>query len=386
MFKTFSYNVTSFFPKVLPRQVTELYLSVAIMDLAMAMVMIFEPIYLYTLGFSLKQILLFYLSVYLFYFFIMPLGAKFARHFGYEHSIYLSTPFLIFYYLTLLALSYNSSFIYLAIPFLACQKTFYWPGYHADFARFSTQEERGREISNLMVISSLVYVLGPFLGGLIITLVGFKAIFILVSILILVSNLPLLTSPEVFTPVSFSYKKAYKRLIRSGNRRKLLAYIGSGEELIVLVVWPIFIYLIIKNYFSIGSIIALTTLITILVTLYVGKITDKKRKHPILRYGTIFSSLAWFLRLLVSGTWGVFLVDSLSRISKNVIHVPLMAITYERARASSVMKTIVFFQMSLVVGKILASVLVILLLIIFPGSFAPAFIAAGLFTLLYGFL
>jgi hypothetical protein len=69
------------------REIRELYVSTTILDFGLAMILIFEPIYLYTIGYTLRQIIFFFFLVYLIYFFILPLGASFAKHLGYEHSI-----------------------------------------------------------------------------------------------------------------------------------------------------------------------------------------------------------------------------------------------------------------------------------------------------------
>jgi hypothetical protein len=144
--KHFHLPVPSFFPHHLTRQINELYFSVAIMDFAVAAVTLFEPIYLYTLGYSLKVILLFYIEVYVIYFIVLPFGAKFANRFGYEGSIAISTIFLIGYYLSLFAIKFNPLFLVIAPLFFSIQKSFYWTGYHADFARFSRKDERGRQV------------------------------------------------------------------------------------------------------------------------------------------------------------------------------------------------------------------------------------------------
>jgi len=89
------------------------------------------------------------------------------------------------------------------------------------------------------------------------------------------------------------------------------------------------------------------------------------------------------LRLMITGTLGVFLVDSLSRITKNVIVIPMMAMTYERAGGTSVMKTMMFFEMSLIVGKLLAMVFALLALWLIPNSFLALFVLGALMTLLY---
>lgn len=386
MFKRLSYLAPGYLAQHVKREIKELYASAAIMDFAISSVMIFEPIYLYTRGYSLQKILLFYLGIYFLYFILIPLGAKFSRRFGYEHGILASTPLLILYYLSLFAIPSNVLYFYGAILFSALFKSFYWPGYHADFARFCSDGERGREVSERQTISAVAYVVGPAIGGAIIAIGGFKVLFIIVAILILVSNLPLLSTKEVFTPIPFSYRKAYSRLFRKENLRRLCGYLGFGEELIVLTIWPIFIYVVIKNYLSIGIIIALTTLVTSVIVLYIGHLTDFKNKFRLLKFGSVLTSASAFLRILVGGSLGVFLTDTFSRVAKNFISVPLTAITYERAQKTSVMKTIVFYEMALILGKILACLIVYFLFFILPSSFTAAFIVAGLMSLLYALL
>jgi MFS family permease len=386
------HSFLGFLPGYLARQakseVKELFLNSAILDLAVAMILFFEPIYLYQQGLSLEWIVLFYLGVYVVYFFIMPLGGKFAKRYGFEHGILLGSPFLILFYLSLVLAAQSFYFLIPAILFYALQKTFYWPGYHADFAHYGQDFEQGREVSNITVIISAVFVLGPLIGGAIMYFFNFTVLFIIVSLLIVLSNLPLILTPEKFKPSTFSYKGAYKRLFRLANRRRFLAYLGFGEEFIVLALWPIFMIIILKNTFSAGAVVALATLATSLTILYIGRFTDKHNKRSLLRFTTVIYSLVWFLRILVRAPLGVFLVDTFSRIGKSSLSVPLTSITYTEARERGVVKNVVFFEMSLVVGKILAMLAVLLIIAFVPANLLwPAiFVLAGLFALLYGLL
>jgi MFS family permease len=383
MFKSFYQR---YFANGLARQVKELFWSTAILDFAASAVGIFEPIYLYTLGFSVPQIIIFYIAVYALYFLLLPLGGKFARARGYEQSILFSTPFLILYFLSLFAIPYHPFFIGSAVVALAIQKTLYWPGYHANFARFGVDRARGKEISNLVVLSSLVSILGPVFGGVVVATVGFKVLFIIVSFLILISNIPLLITPEKFKPVPFSYKEAMQNIVKPENRRRLFAYMGFGEEHLAVYLWPIFIFLIIKEYISIGFLVSASILLATILTLYIGKITDEESKHEVLKIGVIFTFFTWLMRILVVSGIGVFMADSLYRISRRIISVPLVAITYEEAKKTSVMKSVIFLQMALVLGKLFVSVLALILLFFFPNSWLAVFVLAAAMTLLYALL
>lgn len=383
MFKSFYHR---YFANGLSRELKELFWSTAILDFAISAVGIFEPIYLYTLGFSLSWIIIFYIAVYALYFLLVPFGGKFARAHGYEHSILFSTPFLILYYLSLFAIPYHPFFIVSAIVALSLQKTLYWPGYHADFARFGRDGSRGKEISNLVVVDSIVMILGPAFGGVVIATVGFKVLFIIVAFLILISNIPLLVTPEKFVPVPFSYKDSMKRLVAPGNRRKLFAYMGFGEEHLAGYLWPIFIFLTIKAYISIGFLISASVLVATILTLYIGRVTDEDSRHEVLKIGAIFTAFTWIMRVLVVSGVGVFMSDSLYRISRRTVGVPLAAIVYEEAKKTSVMNSIIFLQMALVLGKLVVSALALIILFLFPDSWAAIFILGALMTALYTLL
>ncbi|OJI07663.1 hypothetical protein BK004_01110 [bacterium CG10_46_32] len=381
-------TIKTFFATKLTHQVRELYLSAGIVDFAAAMVAIFEPIYLYQIGFSIQQILYFYLAVYVLYFIFIPLGAKFARRFGYEKAILLGSPFLAMYYLALFFIPHHPAFIAAAIAAFVAQKTFYWPGYQADFARFGRRRERGREVSNLLMVVMVVSIAGPVVGGFLLNMWGFAVLFAVATVLILASNLPLLATPERFAPVPFSYFHSYRRLFYRENRRNFIGFLGFGEELIVMVIWPVFIFTIVSNFLELGSIVALATLATTLALLFVGRMVDgdANDRRSILKIGSVFGCGVWLMRLLVKGAFGVFLTDALGRTTKNVIVVPMMAMTYDHANETSIMKTVMFFEMSLIVGKILAILISLAVLVFIPNSFTALFVIAALMTLLYSLI
>ncbi len=382
--------IASFFARRLTRQVRELYSSTLILDFAFSIVSIFEPVFLYLIFAekfksinSIQLVLAFYLIEYLIYFFIMPLGAKFARRFGYEYSIAASTVCIAVFYLFLFGIERSLWFIPGAIITEAFWRAFYWPAYHSDFAKFSVNEERGRQISNLGVMESLVYVVGPIAGGLIVKIFGFNSLFVVAAALILASNIPMLITKEKFRAVPFDYTDAYKRLFKKENRRQLIALLGFGEELIGIIIWPIFIFVVVNDFLGLGALTAISILITTLVLLYIGKITDSHDRQTVLRYGTTFYFFSWLFRLWTRSIFGIFLVDAYSRIAERLVGVPIMALTYERAQKNSVMTSIIFFEMSLVLGKILMMTLAILLLFVFDPGWNVLFIISGLATLLY---
>lgn len=384
--------IKSFLPHHMKRQVKELFIATTMVNLALAMVQIFEPIYLYSIGYTLQDIMFFYLITYVLYIIIIPLGGKFAKLKGYELGIFIGSALFIAYYVGLFFIDQIPWLFYVVPVILAFQKAFYWPAYHADFASFADDTEEGKQISSMTIAASLVFILGPALAGFIIANWGYGALFTFASILFLTSNIPTMITKEKFEPHDFSYRGAFKRLFSKENRKDFLAYTGFGEELIVLVVWPVYISIIIASAFDLGLVIALATFITTALTLYIGRLSDTANKRKILGIGSAFYSLAWFLRIFINSTLGVFFVDTMSRLGKNTIAVPLTAITYEKAKDSGlsdgkkVMDRILFFEMGLVIGKLAAIIMIYLALFFIPDqamAFQMTFVLAGAMSLLY---
>jgi len=390
MAKNLKNLLSSFLAYRLTPQVKELYSSTLILNLALYMVLIFEPVFLYTifitvqpLSVTLEIILYFYLAVYVLYFLVLPWGAKFAQRFGYEHSIAVGSFFTALFYFCFWGIRGNWWLMPIAVIFYVLSKTFYWPAYHCNFAKFSIDGQQGREVSNLMALQSAVIIAGPIIGGLVLKFFGFSVLFVLVTIIILVSNIPMLVTKEQAEGTPFSYWGAYRRLFQRSNRRRFLSLWGFGEELILMVIWPIFIFIVVKDFFGLGLISAASTLVMTAVYLYIGRLADHQDRRVVLRLGTVLYFFSWLFRLIVRSVFGVFVVDTYSKIAKQTNSIPLIAATYEDAQDNSVIKRIVFFEMSLVVGKIIAIVAGLVLVNLFAPGWNALFILAGLMALFY---
>ena len=389
MYWHFSQTLGRLLPHHIAPQVRELYWATVLQNLALAMLMLFEPIYLWQQGFSVSQILWFFLVIYAIYFFILPLGAKFATSRGFETSIAIASLFLIAYYICLYMIAASWWFVLPAVILNALQRTFYWPAFHADFGRYSNLAEEGKEVSTLHLTLSAVYVIGPLLGGALITFGSWALMFIFGCVLILLSNWPLLRTREIFASRRFPYLDAYKRLFSRDNWRTLVGNLGFGEELILFVLWPVFIATVITQYVEIGALVAASTFIMVLATLYIGKLSDERNKHAVLRFSTLLYIFVWLARLLARSPLGVFLVDSASRLAKNIVNVPLHALLYERAKSRSVMDTVVSFELSLIIGKITAALILLFVfsqLASLSSVWTATWLVAAVMSLFYIFI
>ncbi len=375
----FHFHLPHFFAAKVRKEIEHLYASTAIGNLAQAMITLFEPIFLFTvIGLSVSEVLLFMAVVYAFYIVLIPLGAKIASKFGYAHSVFFSIPFQILFWFSLLGAEHNIWFLYLAPILYAIQKSLFWPAWHATLARFANGTQVAREFSMMYAIMNLMQILGPLIGGFLSMFLGVSSIFVIGSIIYLCSAVPLLMTQEIFVPHLYHYRDTWN-LIKSYPAR-FIGYLGFGEELIVLTVWPIFIFLLIKNYQDTGLIVTVATLVATGLALLIGIYSDGHSKRKVLRIGNFFYLLSWLARIPVINGFGVLITDSLSRTSKSLVFIPMVSVTYERAESTHILPYIVGFEQMLSVGKFLAAVIGMIVFAL-TGSFIALFILAAIFSL-----
>lgn len=369
------------------REISELYISMAIRNLAAWMLDIFEPIFIYTVFRSLKTVVLFYAIVYTVYVFILPLGGKIACRYGFEHSILFSIPAIIAYYLILYNMpQYPYLCFYLAALIFALSKILFWPAYHANFAHYGNAGNRGGEVSGMFAISSFIGIIGPLLGGIIIARFGFKVLYVIGALLYFVSAIPLFSTIEKFHPAYFSYKDAFKKILNprgAYSRKDQVAFLGTGEELSVLVMWPMFIYLSIGNFAKIGGLVAVSMLVVSLVAVYVGRISnDEKHRKKLFKWSAILNSLIWIAKPFLTTSGGIFAVDAVSRNIYSSIWVPFTASNYKKGEQAGFLRYMMFFEMNLAIGKALFAWILILVLC-FTQSWIVLFGITGAAGLLY---
>lgn len=382
----YKYHFRYFSSKV-GQEVREIYWQTIITNLALSLVFIFEPIYLYSLGFSISAILFFYAQVYLWYLILITWGAKFAGRFGYKHSILVSNIFYVLYWIVLYSIQSHHILFYLAPLFFALQKSFFWPAFDADIALGSKEKQRGREVGVLLALVEVVFIIGPFFGGFISQTFGFLPLFLIASGLMLCSTIPLFQSKELYSRHEFNLKKLYE--IFKNNKSNFLGYWGYAEDLMIMSLWPIYIFLVIPNFFGVGVITTIATVVATMIMLYVGRLSDSVDKQKLVQKYAFFYSLTWIFRFLATNPLTVLFFDVLNKTGRDAVHVPVAALTLEKAGSKGskdyALTYSVFYEASLSLAKVATALLGILILYL-TDSIYLVFILAGVMTMFYGFL
>ncbi len=343
-----------FFPR---RKLTQIYLSTALRSFALSLIGIFIPIYLMRVqGFSLNQTLWFFI----FYSFILAVTTPFAGWVCFKWGCVRSIFAGIIMYIIFIGSLYFLPLFPLPWPILSgifgLSQAFYWIGLHLVFYQVSDRKHRGEEVGlrdGLDILASLV---SPLLGGLLITIVGFSLVFVLVSVILLLSAAVLLASKEyrITAPVSIH------SLFRESGWKDSLFFISRGTGIIAEgVIWPLFIFVIVGSYFSLGIIGSILSGLTGILLWVVGKYSDRINKRIIVRWGTLAKSGAWLLRAFVTTAGQVFAVTALAAVTQGVRESPLGALEYDKARGQAA-AYFVSREMLICIGRIVLLVIVLL--------------------------
>lgn len=378
----FPHHLPHYFKGKLNTQLRELYLTAALMDFASAAITLFEPIYLWTLGYRIPEIMVFYLIVYGSYFFLVPLGGKFVARFGPEKSIMISTLWLVGYFAALISIADNPTMFYYAPILFALQKTFYWPAYHFDFIRWSQKAERAAEFSGLWTVTMVMYVLGPLIGGLIVKNFGFQPMFIGAAAVILISSFPMFLQRVTPKIENYSYWKSLVLPFRRRYWQNTAGYLGLGEELLGMTVWPIFILLIYGDLFEVGALVGVSALITSVVTLIAGKFADRHNKRKVLKISSLIQGVVWLARLITRHPVGVFAIDVAGRSSHNSVFVSMTALTYDRSHDDDYSWHGVYYEQGFAIAKAIMAV-VVMFIATATDPFNIIFILGAVWSALY---
>lgn len=318
----------------LSRNISFLYFHRLLIQIGVALLGIFLPIYLYEqFGLSLAKVILIFVVTSAGYSLLLPWGGMLMSRIGVKRSLILAIPLWLLALASLILLAYSPLFVIPYVAFDVLGRLFYWVPYHIDFAKFTNRRTRGRQIALLQSISYLVLAVSPALAGLVLIYTGFNSLLLIVIGMYVLSIFPIIFIQPTHETYSYGYRESFGQLFAKRNRSLLLGYAGDGmQEIIGLVIWPIFIYGIFQaRYAAIGIVTSLSIVVVVVLSLVVGYLSDRWSKQRMLRIGSILYTSGWLLKVFVVTGWQVFLVDSYHQLGSAVSRTSFDATAYEQA-------------------------------------------------------
>ena len=311
---------------------TGLYWTNAIRDIGLALVNIFIPIYLYRQFGNISLVFIFLAVYHLSVVLSAYPVARVIRKIGLDYSGVLGGLLKVGFFILLLASKTNPWLIWPAAWVWGLGVLFTWLVHHYYLAASSGRIHLfGQKVATINLIDRWLLTLVPIAGGIMLDWGGFQLTFMVAAVFLGISGLPLLFDKFNKKNMRVDFGDTLKGVVDPTDRRVWLALFAAGVTAeVVSTVWPIYLFLLIKNYTVIGMIQTGGLLLASAALVWLGRQVDRhgwRWQRP-----AIFVNAAnlLFRGLVVSGM-GLFLMESLYQLVSLFIWVPFDANVYELA-------------------------------------------------------
>ncbi len=367
------------------KELREIYISLAIKTLAISMIGIFIPIFLIKeLGYPIMDMIKFFLIFALTSFFMACFVGKLTATIGTKKLLAISITFHVVGYFFMYYYLDSIYKLFLIAAILGAADNMYGVGIVSNFARTSDRKHRSEEVS--MLYSSIILggVIGPLVGGTLITIYGFNILFGIVVVLLFLSLLPLFKIKEVHTPYTYNFKHILNELTIS-NLKKSYGLLAIGfRQIADFILWPVFLFSVLGLYLSLGIVFTLGMLLMGIMNIFIGEYIKKKGKKATTKthhIGCILHACSWFLRVLAKAPTPISAFTIIGMVSTPIIDVPFNTLFFNKnMRRGKALEVAVHRNMSYSLGM----VIILIFMLIFE-SFISSFVFAGVSSLLHIF-
>ena len=142
------------------------------------------------------------------------------------------------------------------------------------------------------------------------------------------------------------------------------------------VLWPLYIFLELGDYLSLGVIGTLMALISAFLIFIIGKKSDVLGKHKVVHASAVPEALVWIFRGFVASFAGIIGMSLFQSLTSSSLQAPLMALEYNHANdKGAVLEYFLWRQLFVGMGRTLLIGFILLV-----GSFIASFALVGLGT------
>tara|TARA_Y100000310_G_scaffold159627_1_gene159281 strand:- start:42490 stop:43614 length:1125 start_codon:yes stop_codon:yes gene_type:complete len=360
----------------LKRKVSLDYVAIAARALSLSMLGIFVPIYIFTLGYSLNSIILYYILLTASVGALSPFATKLISKIGIKKSIMISFPLLIIFNIALFAVeNYGINIFWTLIPLILSQM-FFWFAFHADFSKNIDHKKTGHEIGTITILSLSLKSIGPILSAFIIKFFGFDILFIIVSIILLLALIPLFLSEEKYIKSRFSFGD----LFRKEHIKYYAVFFAEGaSRTIELNFWPLFIFILLKDFLVVGYAGSLLFIAVIFTTYLSASYTDSNKKYLFMKIGSVLYAGSWFIRTIVKTFSNLLGATFFTGIAQTILVIPFASVFYNKLGKKKTTEYMVFREIFTALGGVF-----ILSILFFTNSFITVFLILAFAAIIQG--
>lgn len=363
-------------------------LSVWLQVFSRSLIAVFIPIVLLQIGYSLEEVILYYLM-----FFVINIPLNFLarwliKKIGARLVLIAGLVFLVAFFLTLYSLGPNNwPWLLLIAFFAAIYDALYWVANNFLFIKSSKHDENiSKDISALQIVRRIARILAPAFGALVLIFFNHQVL-ILISVFVLsLSIIPLFYMKDV--PDKPQRKqKTFREFFNSWDTYK--DYLSNGcygiHNAAESIIWPIFIYTLFDSIESVAALPIIISFTAMFFTFYAGRV-QKQDRGKVMGLASFLLALIWILRIFVTN--GAFLYISVFFVGlfTILVGIPLGSEICEKGEKKDSLSTATYWNASSMIMQLVLFAAMALLVNVFQVGFAVAAISMFVILAVHSFL
>lgn len=235
----------------------------------------FGAIYLIHLGLSFPTVALVWAGSCAVRFFLRPLSVVLSEKIGLRKAVIFGVIINSGIFFVLSLISGLNIWLYFYIFYLALCDITYWLPYHSYYAAAGDDGLRGKQVGAQLSFTAVMRTIAPLMGGILIVSMGFSSLYIVATIVMLISVLPLFFMKNVSPGKRMDWQEA----LQSIDKRGLIMQLGDGILYAHGFIWTIVLFYLVGNYVVFGGLVAFEILATAILFLLLGYYLDRNNGH-----------------------------------------------------------------------------------------------------------
>lgn len=242
---------------------------------------VFGAVYLLELGLSYPAVALAWVGSCIIRFLIRPISISVSQKIGLKKAMILGVMVNSGIFFALSQVTGLNGWLLFYMVYLALCDIFYWLPYHSYYAVAGDHEDRGKQVGVLFGLTTLLSMVAPLIGGILITQFSFSVLYVFATLVMLSATIPILFVPELSAGERMTFKDALKTVDKKG----LLMQAGDGFLYMHTFVWTIALFYLLGNYVTFGLLVTVQLFISAIMFLVLGYYLDKGKGRWIMGVG-----------------------------------------------------------------------------------------------------
>ncbi len=372
-----------------------LYAIRLVRDLANQLMIFFLPLYFFNLRFpfmsrfelsglqeGIFNVAMVYLLTYVVCFFLaIPTSRILTKH-GVRYGFLLGHLFYCLYALALFFSIENPYLVLTAAVINGLQINLFWNTYHYSLSKHSSENKIGSNLGIINFLLTLLAMIAPALGGIIIVTLGYQTLFLLGLFIILFGVVFSLQLDNVKVRDHISFKEFSAWLAEPTFRRLAVSFTGRYFNDASINLWTLYMFILLGSHDSVGYFYSLSLFLALLISYFAGSYIDrdKGRKQFFMSGG--FLSFFWVLRGFMLNIWTITIVNAFDKLTASYHWLFFDRSWIMRGKGREALSYFVYREMIYSLAAIVFWLFVAVIFYFFIAAWKSLFVAAAIGVLL----